>query len=157
MLKKAGFQIFPIKKGVGKIGGCFEKGGVSFIFILTNPFQCYLSLIVWSVCVCVCVLFIYTISISIICVSQEQPTLTASNQQTWFPYYYIFMGELSPCEGGQIGGTKNLWGGTLAYRNQISVKSVFVCSTHTFHKNVCFTVCLNSAEFYDSAMVNVGC
>ena len=85
-------------------------------------------------------------------------------------------------EGGQIKGTKNLWGGgggTLASRNQISVKSVFVysihtfhknicfticlntaeflCSTHTFHKNVCFTVCLNSAEFCDSAMVNIGC
>ena len=36
-----------------------------------------------------------------------------------------------------------------------SVKSVFVLSTHTFHKNVCFTVCLNSAVFFDSAMVNL--
>ena len=48
-------------------------------------------------------------------------------------------------------------GGALAYRNQISVKSVFVSSTHTFHKNVCFTVYLNSAGFCDSAMVNISC
>ena len=56
-------------------------------------------------------------------------------------------------------GAKNLWGegGTLAYRNQISVKSVFACSTHNFHKNICFTVCLNSAGFFDSALVNIGC
>ena len=33
------------------------------------------------VCVCVCVLFTYTISSSIICVSQEEPSLIASNQQ----------------------------------------------------------------------------
>ena len=39
---------------------------------LTNLF-----LSVW----CVCVLFTYTISISIICVSQEEPSLIASNQQ----------------------------------------------------------------------------
>ena len=42
-----------------------------------HSFQCYLSLSVW----CVCVLFIYTIFISIICVSQEEPSLTSSNQQ----------------------------------------------------------------------------
>ena len=54
-------------------------------------------------------------------------------------------------------GTKNLSGGTLAYRNQISVKSVFVCSTHICHKNICYTVCLNSTGFCDSAMVNIGC
>ena len=39
---------------------------------------------VFGVCVCVfvcvCVLFIYTISIIIICVSQEEPSLIASNQ-----------------------------------------------------------------------------
>ena len=33
--------------------------------------------------VCVCVLFIYTISISIICVSQEEPSLIASNQKIY--------------------------------------------------------------------------
>ena len=32
--------------GVGKIGEVVSKKGVSLIFILTNPFQCYLSLIV---------------------------------------------------------------------------------------------------------------
>ena len=57
--------------------------------------------------------------------------------------------------GGRYGGAKNLLrGGTLAHRNQISV---FVCTTHTFHQNVCFTVCLNSTGCCDSAMVNVGC
>ena len=34
-------------------------------------------------CVCVCILFIYTISISIICVSQEEPSLIACNQQIY--------------------------------------------------------------------------
>ena len=33
------------------------------------------------VCVCVCVLFTYIISISVICVSQEETSLIASNQQ----------------------------------------------------------------------------
>ena len=33
--------------------------------------------------VCVCVLFVYTISITIICVSQEGPSLIASNQQIY--------------------------------------------------------------------------
>ena len=59
------------------------------MFILTNPFQCYLSVSVQCVRVfarvCVCVLFVYTISIgisvSIICVSQEDVSLIASNQQ----------------------------------------------------------------------------
>ena len=32
------------------------------------------------VCVCVCVCFVYAISISIICVSQEEPSLLASNE-----------------------------------------------------------------------------
>ena len=58
------------------------------MFFLTNLFQCYLSLNVWCVCVCmcvcVCVLFIYTISISIIiCVSLEELSLIASNQQIY--------------------------------------------------------------------------
>ena len=61
--------------GVGKIGGVV----VSLIFIIANPFQCYLSLSVW----CVCVLFTYTISVSIICVSQKEPRLIASNQEIY--------------------------------------------------------------------------
>ena len=51
------------------------------MFKLTNPFQCYLSLSVW--CMCVCILIIYTISISTIYVSQEEPSLIASNQQIY--------------------------------------------------------------------------
>ena len=55
-----------------------KEGGVSRIFILTNPFQCYLFRSVSCLCVyvCVCVLFIYTISIRVICVSQEEPSFT---------------------------------------------------------------------------------
>ena len=45
---------------------------------------------------------------------------------------------------GQKGGDKKSVGETLACRNQISVNFAFVCSRLTFHKNVCFTVCLNS-------------
>ena len=71
---------FSHKKGGIGNRGCFLKKGVgSLIFMLTNPFQCYLSLSVW----CVCVLFIYTISIRIICVSQEEPSLIVSNQQIY--------------------------------------------------------------------------
>ena len=65
---------------------------------MTNSFHCYLSLSVWfmcvhvcmcaCVCVCVCV-FIYTISISIICVSQEEPSLIAYNQQIYHFYKSI--------------------------------------------------------------------
>ena len=49
--KKKEVPIFPIKIGrVGKIGVIsFFKKGVSLIFILINPFQCYLSLSVWCV------------------------------------------------------------------------------------------------------------
>ena len=71
---------FSYKDGaVGKIDGVVLKKDVSLIFILTNPFQCYLSLSVW----CVRVLFIYTISISIICVSKDELSLAASNQQIY--------------------------------------------------------------------------
>ena len=36
--------MFPLKEGgIGKIGGCFKKGG-TLIFMLTNPFKTYLSL-----------------------------------------------------------------------------------------------------------------
>ena len=74
---------FSYKDGaVGKIDGVVLKKDVSLIFILTNPFQCYLSLSVW----CVRVLFIYTISISIICVSKDEPSLIASNQQIYDIY-----------------------------------------------------------------------
>ena len=66
---------------VSKIGGVVLKKGIWLIFILTNPFQCYLSLSIW--CVCMCVLVICTISISIICVSQEKHSLIASNQQIY--------------------------------------------------------------------------
>ena len=59
-----------------------KKGGVSLILILTNPFQCYLSVFD----VCVCVLFICTISISIICVSKDEPSLIESNQQIYDIY-----------------------------------------------------------------------
>ena len=76
-----------------------------------------------------------------------------------FPKFYIFMAgghsKGGADRGGQIWrGKKIVAGGTLAHRNQISV---FVCTIHTFHKNVCFTVCLNSTGCCDSAMVNVGC
>ena len=58
---------------------------MSLIFILTNPFQCYLSLSVWCV-----YMFIYNISISIICVSKDKPSLIASNQQIYDFYMWIF-------------------------------------------------------------------
>ena len=79
---------------VDKIGDCLKKG-VPFIFILTNLFQCYLSVSVW--CVCICVLFIYTTSISIICVSQEEPCLIASNQQIHDFYKWIIFGKKRHC------------------------------------------------------------
>ena len=83
--EKRGSSDFSSHKNgrVGKIGGfVLKKGGVSLIFITANPFQCYLSLSAW----CVCVLFIYTISISIICASQEEPSLIATNQQIYDIY-----------------------------------------------------------------------
>ena len=62
----------------------FKKGGVSLIFILTNPFQCYLSP---ECLMCACMfflcVFLYTISIRIICDSQEEPSLIESNQQMY--------------------------------------------------------------------------
>ena len=80
--KKRGGSDFCHKMGgVDKTGGLVNKRRVPLTFILTNPFQCYFSLRVW--CVCMCVLFIYTISISIIYVSQEEPSLIASNQQIY--------------------------------------------------------------------------
>ena len=91
MVGKGGvsFQNFQKKKGGGggsqfshKKGGVgVLKKGVSLTFILTSSFQCYLSLSVWCAC-----LFIYSTSIIIICVSQEEPSLIASNQQA-FDFY----------------------------------------------------------------------
>ena len=63
-----------------------------------------------------------------------------------FPKNYIFMGDHTPLPqwGGttnklwgvtdRTGGTKKLWGRLWHYRNQISLKSIFVCSANTFLK-----------------------
>ena len=67
-----------------------------------------------------------------------------------FPNTISSWGVLSPpVRGGPWtdyggGGRGVQIGGTLACRNQISVKFAFVFSRLTCHKNVCFTVCLNS-------------
>ena len=62
-------QIFLIKReGMLNQRRCFKKGGNLSIFILSIPFQSYLSLSEW----CVCVLLIGTISINILCVSWEK-------------------------------------------------------------------------------------
>ena len=75
--KRRGSPDFHHKKGgVCKIG-IILKRKVSLIFILINPFQCYLS----ECLVCVCVLSICNISISIVCFSREELTLIESNQQ----------------------------------------------------------------------------
>ena len=58
---------------------------------------------------------------------------------------------------GDRWGDKKFVGGEFGLKKSNICKIHFVCSTHTFHKNICFTVCLNSAEFCDSAMVNIGC
>ena len=90
MVGKGGvsFQNFQKKRGGGGSEFSHKKGGVgvlkkgvSLTFILTSSFQCYLSLNVWCAC-----LFIYSTSIIIICVSQEEPSLIASNQQA-FDFY----------------------------------------------------------------------
>ena len=49
----------------------------------------------FGVCVCVCVffLFIYTISISIICLSLEELSLIASNQQIYDFYKWAIFEE----------------------------------------------------------------
>ena len=61
MKKRGGGSDFSHKNGgVGKIGGIvLKKEEVALIFILTNPFQCYLSRNVWCVCVCVCVCVLF--------------------------------------------------------------------------------------------------
>ena len=65
--KEGGFQIFPIKReGLVKL-----KGGGVGLFNYSFP------------------VFIYTIYISIVCVSQEEPSLIASNQQMYDFYKWI--------------------------------------------------------------------
>ena len=79
--KSRGGSDFYHKKGRGlwNKGEVILKKEVSLIFILTNPFQWYLS----ERLVCVCVLCIYTISISTVFVSREDLTLIESNQQIY--------------------------------------------------------------------------
>ena len=45
--KRSGSDVPIIREGLVKQGRVALKKGVSLIFILTNPFQCYLSLSVW--------------------------------------------------------------------------------------------------------------
>ena len=73
------------KGGVGKIGGCFKKGCITY-FHTSQPFpvlsfsECLMCVCLCvCVCVCVCVLFLDTIFIRTICVSQEEASLTSSN------------------------------------------------------------------------------
>ena len=62
-----------------------------------NFSQKRLKKISWTlVCVCVCV-FIYTIFISIICVSQEEPSLIAYNQQIYNFYEWIIFEKKRHC------------------------------------------------------------
>ena len=51
-----GSDFYHKKEGIGKIEGCFKKGGITF-FILNNLFQCYLSLSIFCACLCVFCLF----------------------------------------------------------------------------------------------------
>ena len=89
--EKSGGSDFSSQKNgwVGKISGgegVLKKRGVSLIFILTNPFQCYRSL---SVC-CVCGFCSFTPFLSVLLVSKDEPSLTASNQQMYDFYKWIF-------------------------------------------------------------------
>ena len=81
MAKGGGSDFSHKEEGVDKIGGCvvLKNRGIRVIFILTNPFQCYVSLSVWYVRV----LFVYTISNSIICVALEEHSLIESNQHMY--------------------------------------------------------------------------
>ena len=71
------YQMFLSSHGKASIiisrGGCFK-----LIFIVTNLFQCYLSLSVFGACLCV--LFIHTISIIILCVSWKELCFIKFNQ-----------------------------------------------------------------------------
>ena len=87
------FEIFFKKRwgwrdqngGVGKIGEAVLKKEKDITYFnismkISDSWLTNLFLSVWC-CVCVCVLFTCTIFISIICVSQNEPSLTTSNQQ----------------------------------------------------------------------------
>ena len=139
---------FSYKKGaVGKIGGkVVLKKGVSLIFVLSNPYQCYLPLGVWYVCV----LFIYTtISTSIICISKKNLNFIASNQQTcdfykWvilkrkgivvskvqFWYQWIIQCNMDSC-------CENITGGVTIYLHGCQSIGPCVCSV-----SVCVCVCM---------------
>ena len=64
MKKNGGGSDFSSHKngGVGKIGSLVLKKVVSIFFILTNTFQCYLSLSIW----CVCVFCLFTPFLSVL-------------------------------------------------------------------------------------------
>ena len=77
------------------------KKGLS-LFILNSPSQCYLSQDLWCVCVRACVLFIYTISISTNCISQEEFSFVASNQQIYNFYKSVIFDISELCNVIQI-------------------------------------------------------
>ena len=83
---KGGGSDFSLKKGgVGKIGGVVLKKGVITYFHTYYSFP-VLSFFECLVCVCVCVCLcvcVCVVSIGIICVSQEEPSLIASNQRIY--------------------------------------------------------------------------
>ena len=100
--KRRSLDFSSYKNGeVAKIGGVVLKKGWRITYFHTNPFQCYSSLSIWCVCVCVCVcecvVFICTSCISIICVSQEEPSLIASNQQICDFYKWIIFKKKKHC------------------------------------------------------------
>ena len=75
--------------------------GVQLLHVwhFTHSQACWVFDVCVCVCVyvCVCVLFIYTISISIISVSQEEPSLIASNQQIHDFYKQIIFEKKKHC------------------------------------------------------------
>ena len=77
---------FSYKKvRVGKIGGCFKKGGVWHIFTCTNPFQCYISLSVW----CACVFSLFATFLSVFFVFHWKNFSYESNQQIYEFYKWL--------------------------------------------------------------------
>ena len=85
--KKGGFRL-PIKReGLVKQGVVFKRE-VSPIFILTNPFQCYLSLSVWYVC------FVY---LHHFYQYYLEPSLIATNQQIYNFYKWIIFEKKRLC------------------------------------------------------------
>ena len=70
---------------------------LSNVIFLSVYVVCVCVCVCVYVCVCVCVLFIYTISISIISVSQEEPSLIASNQQIHDFYKQIIFEKKKHC------------------------------------------------------------